>query len=236
MSESPPSGARRGAGKSQAREAQGREKVRRGRRREGRSRGDGLRICAGCGEACDPQGLLRLVAGPDGRAHVDVRGKAPGRGCYLHARLRCFQEAVKRRKVGRTLKTDGLIVDLEALLAEARAGVVGRIGHLLSLSQKAGRIVSGAETVHRTLDRGGIAVLLVAPDASPQTAERVIGWGRASGVAVFETSQTVEDLGRLLGKAPRAVVGLRPGELARTLQRELTNAEAIGAGPRCLGF
>ena len=222
---------RRGGGESKPRPgAEPRARSRGSRRREGRSRGDGLRSCAGCNEAASPEALLRCVAGPDNVAHVDHRGKLPGRGCYIHPRVRCLREAVKRRRIGRTLRAEGLQVDEELLLSEAREGVTLQVGRLLSVGQKAGRVVSGAETVQRALQKGVLTFVIVAADASPQTMDRVTGWGRAAEVAVYQLTQTVDELGGLLGKAPRAVAGMRHGEISRAVEREILRAEGLESG------
>ena len=195
---------------------------RRTRTKEGRSRGDGLRTCISCRRAAPPKELLRIVAGPDGLAHVDIRGKAPGRGCYLCSSRSCFADAVKRRKVGRALRAEGLRVQEERLLSEARAGIRVRFTHRLALSQKAGRAVSGAEMVKKAVLGGRAALLLLSEGASTQTAERARGWALATGTEVFSLPLGVEELGDLIGKAPRAVVAVLPGELAKSIALELS--------------
>jgi len=209
------------------------KRLRKSRRQ--RSRGDGLRTCAGCGEARSPREMIRVVAGPDGKAHVDLSGKAPGRGCYLDPRTKCVREAVKRKRIGRTLRKERLTIDGDALLAQAVVGVEKQLEKLLSLARKSGRVVSGAETVHRSLASGAVKYLLVAADASAQTIERLIGWGMANEAKVYQVALSVDDLGRVLGKAPRAVAGMRSGEISRAVEREIRLAEGLDFGVRQLG-
>lgn len=198
------------------------------RRRLDRSRGDGHRTCLGCGEDRPAEELLRLVVGPDQAVHVDLRGKGPGRGGHIDARVACFRDAVKKRRIGRALKVEGLHIDADLLLDEARAAIRSRLVHFLALSQKSGRVVSGVESVGRSLERNELAFVLLARDASSLTARRVEGWARPTGVRVLPSLLEAELIGHTLGKPPRAVVGIRAGELARVLFRDLTRAAELG--------
>ena len=63
----------------------------------------GTRTCAGCGARVDKDRvrseMVRLVLAPgdDGlRAHVDLAGSGVGRGSWVHARPKCFQDACTR--------------------------------------------------------------------------------------------------------------------------------------------
>ena len=68
-----------------------------------------VRMCVGCRGRQDRSDLLRIVA-RDGVGMVDPRQTEPGRGVYLHPSLDCLDRAVKRRSIGRLLRTeiDGL--------------------------------------------------------------------------------------------------------------------------------
>lgn len=52
------------------------------------------RTCVACRQTEDQRGLVRLVRGPEGRVTVDERGRAPGRGAYLHPSKRCWERAL----------------------------------------------------------------------------------------------------------------------------------------------
>ena len=64
-----------------------------------------VRMCAGCRGRAGKAELLRLVA-RDGVGVVDEAQTAPGRGVYLHPRRECLEQAVKRRSMGRLLRTE----------------------------------------------------------------------------------------------------------------------------------
>lgn len=74
------------------------------------------RTCIGCRGRGDKGQLLRLV----NRATVlvvDVDHTEPGRGAYLHRRAGCVDLAVRRRAVGRALRTPS--VDTSQLIVAA---------------------------------------------------------------------------------------------------------------------
>jgi len=52
------------------------------------------RTCVGCREILAKRGLIRVVRSPEG-VQVDLSGKMPGRGAYLHDRLSCWEQGLK---------------------------------------------------------------------------------------------------------------------------------------------
>jgi uncharacterized protein len=62
-------------------------------------------MCAGCRERAAKGELIRIVA-RSGVGVVDQTHTEPGRGVYLHPRRECLDQAVKRRSMGRLLRTE----------------------------------------------------------------------------------------------------------------------------------
>ena len=58
-----------------------------------------LRSCVSCRETKPKRELLRVVRTPDGHVLVDATGKKSGRGAYLCARLSCWDNAVKKKRL-----------------------------------------------------------------------------------------------------------------------------------------
>lgn len=52
------------------------------------------RTCVGCREVQEKRSLIRLVRTQSGVV-VDLEGKVPGRGAYLHDRLSCWEQGLK---------------------------------------------------------------------------------------------------------------------------------------------
>jgi len=59
-----------------------------------------VRKCVGCGGRSEKGELIRVT-----RAGVDLTGKTPGRGAYLHKDAECVKKAKKKRSLERGLKT-----------------------------------------------------------------------------------------------------------------------------------
>ena len=66
---------------------------------------DPVRMCAGCRQRAGKRELVRIVA-REGVGTVDPTQTAPGRGVYLHPRPSCLDQAVRRRSMGRLLRTE----------------------------------------------------------------------------------------------------------------------------------
>jgi uncharacterized protein len=58
-----------------------------------------LRTCISCRETKPKRELLRVVRTPDGHVQLDPVGKKSGRGAYLCARLSCWENAMKKKRL-----------------------------------------------------------------------------------------------------------------------------------------
>ncbi|HKF36458.1 MAG TPA: YlxR family protein [Ktedonobacteraceae bacterium] len=58
-----------------------------------------LRTCVSCRQTKPKRELLRVVRTPDGHIQVDAIGKKSGRGAYLCARLSCWEDAIKKKRL-----------------------------------------------------------------------------------------------------------------------------------------
>jgi predicted RNA-binding protein YlxR (DUF448 family) len=58
-----------------------------------------LRTCISCRETKPKRELLRIVRTPDGHVLIDAGGKKSGRGAYLCARLSCWEDATKKKRI-----------------------------------------------------------------------------------------------------------------------------------------
>ena len=57
------------------------------------------RTCVACKQVRPKRELLRVVRTPDGHVLMDATGKRSGRGAYLCARLSCWQDALKKKRL-----------------------------------------------------------------------------------------------------------------------------------------
>lgn len=58
-----------------------------------------LRTCISCHVTKSKRELLRIVHTPDGHVLIDATGKKSGRGAYLCARLSCWENAVRKKRL-----------------------------------------------------------------------------------------------------------------------------------------
>jgi predicted RNA-binding protein YlxR (DUF448 family) len=58
-----------------------------------------MRTCVACKQSKPKRELLRVVRTPDGHVLLDATGKRSGRGAYLCARLSCWQDALKKKRL-----------------------------------------------------------------------------------------------------------------------------------------
>lgn len=63
-----------------------------------------IRTCIGCGAKSSKVQLLRVVRAADGSVSFDKTGRAAGRGAYVCS-SKCLEDAVKKQKFNRALKT-----------------------------------------------------------------------------------------------------------------------------------
>ena len=64
---------------------------------------------------------MRVVRTAEGHAELDPTGKKNGRGAYVHEARACWDEALKKDRLGRALKATVPPDDLERLKAHAEA-------------------------------------------------------------------------------------------------------------------
>ena len=79
------------------------------------------RTCVACRLTEAKRGLVRIVRTPEGRVALDRTGKANGRGAYVHESRACWDEALKKDRLGRALKVAVPAEDMEQLKAHAEA-------------------------------------------------------------------------------------------------------------------
>lgn len=69
-----------------------------------------MRKCIGCSESFPKKDLCRIVKTKldDGKEEVrlDLTGKMNGRGAYICKSMKCFESAVKSKRLSRTLEIE----------------------------------------------------------------------------------------------------------------------------------
>lgn len=193
-----------------------------------KSGGGKERRCIVTGEIQPAERLVRFVADPEARVVPDIAGRLPGRGMWVTASADAVNEAVRRNAFSRSAKAkrsaSGDLAGLtERRLAEA---CLGRLG----LARKAGDVVTGFEKTRAALERGELAVLLVAADSAPDGRGKMLGLAKAmtrdvtdvAGTPLVAGCFTSEELTLALGGAHVVHAGVVRGRFDGSLASDLT--------------
>ena len=77
------------------------------------------RTCVACRSTSAKRAFVRVVRTPEGTVEVDPAGKRNGRGAYLCASRSCWEDALKKDRLARALRTTVSPADAVALRAYA---------------------------------------------------------------------------------------------------------------------
>jgi uncharacterized protein len=80
-----------------------------------------LRTCIACRRSAGKRELVRLV-NSSGGIEVDLKGRKPGRGVYLCAQRKCWENGLKSNRIEFGLRTK-LSIENRQLLLEYSAGL-----------------------------------------------------------------------------------------------------------------
>jgi predicted RNA-binding protein YlxR (DUF448 family) len=126
------------------------------------------RTCILSRRTADRAELIRLVLGPDGQVHPDIRAKAPGRGAWIGVSRTELETAIAKGKLkgvlARAFKgaafeiAPGLPDRIEQALARA---ALDRLG----MEARSGTLINGADKVDQAARAGKVHLLLHAADA-----------------------------------------------------------------------
>lgn len=97
----------------------------------------------------------------------------------------------------------------------------------LSMAGAAGALVGGQVVLSGALQRGEVLEVVLAQDCAART-ERAIRDSAGEGVEFTRLSMAAADIGQLLGRGPRAAIGVRRSRSAIHLQRQLRRLRSLG--------
>ena len=122
------------------------------------------RTCILTRKSGEAQELIRFVAGPDGHLVPDIKANLPGRGAWISASRSVLEDAIRRKAVTHSLKTEiivdqGLVELVDRLLVKAALG-------RLALARKAGAVVTGATKVEQAIRSGEACLVLHSKEAA----------------------------------------------------------------------
>lgn len=179
------------------------------------------RSCLGCRSVKDKADLIRFVLAPDRTLVPDLLTKLPGRGAYTCLKAGCLRQALVRKQFQRAFKGEVTALPADEMVRQVAEKMLGHIESYLSLANKAGKVVSGTDTVLDSLRRQTAGLVLVAEDTAPESARRVRDLAERVGITCHSLASK-DRLGELLGKEFRSVVAVLHGSFVAVLLHEIT--------------
>jgi predicted RNA-binding protein YlxR (DUF448 family) len=118
-----------------------------------------------------PADMLRFVLGPEDEVVPDLKRNLPGRGVWVTADAATVAEAVKRQAFTRGFKTKArasatLAQDVDLLLERQAL-------QSLSITNKAGLVVTGSAKVEKAIAGGSILAMVHASDGGPDGIRKI---------------------------------------------------------------
>jgi len=185
------------------------------------------RTCLGCRQVKDQAELIRFVCSPEGDVLADLKGRLPGRGAYLCNSRGCIEAAVQRKQFDRAFRQSCRPIDSERLITAVGEELLAHLASLLGMARKSAKFVAGSNAVLDALGRKKqLAVVILAKDISPQIGEKVRRKAEHQNIVTTKLFDKIE-LGRILGRAERSVVGLPDGKLAEAFLIDLYRYQDI---------
>jgi|GEM_PF-177409 len=191
-----------------------------------------MRTCAGCGKSFSLSSLVRMVISPDQKIELDYMKSLGGRGAYLFPNRECFKKAENRKGFSKSFKSSKFTYESERLWENLVKVNRDRLKSDIHLAKKAGSVVSGGNNVESGLKHQKFTLLVLADDASENTIKSFSSKAASNGLPVVQ-ALTMEELGHILGKHPRAVVGISDNAFAKKIQRDGTVYDAVVNRSKC---
>lgn len=101
---------------------------------------------------------------------------------------------------------------------------MSKLSSLLGFAQRAGKLVSGEEQVEGRIRRGRVCFLIIAQDCSNNTRLKFINMAENYEVP-YACLGSKDELGQIIGKPQRAVVGVCDRKFATTIRAHLNTSE-----------
>lgn len=185
------------------------------------------RTCLGCRQVKDQSLLTRFVRSPEGDVVADVRGRLPGRGAYLCNCIKCFELAVKTKQFERTFKSSCRMIEASQLIDQVITQRLDRLRNLLGMARKSANVVAGSSAVSEALNKPcPPKAIVMAQDISPKIGEKIVRKASDRNVIITRLF-TKSELGQILGRAERSVVGLLDDKLTAAFLYDLYRYQEI---------
>ena len=93
----------------------------------------------------------------------------------------------------------------------------GAVLRLIGLGLRGRLVAVGVDRTREAAFKGTLRLAIVASDASPNSRDKIVPLLNGRGITMIETA-SADDLGRAVGRASTAVVGVLDAKLARGMR------------------
>ena len=98
---------------------------------------------------------------------------------------------------------------------------------LIGLAMKAGKICFGADSVEENLVKQKVRLLILSKDSSERTKNKFIKLCEKYNVPVI-LDGNIEELSKSIGKANKAIIGVKDINFAESIQKKYNGGDVIG--------
>lgn len=183
------------------------------------------RTCLGCRRQRPRAELIRVVRSPDGAACFDLEGRLPGRGAWVCPTPACL-DAVAAGALGHVLRAPVRVAPPAERRRELAEAFGRRLANLLTMARRMRGVKMGPTGVRAALAEGRGRLVLVAGDASPDSAA---SWAARAGAVPVRSSLEAAALGTLFGRGPVEAVAITAEGLAASILQATDRWRAFSA-------
>jgi len=98
---------------------------------------------------------------------------------------------------------------------------------LLGISQRAGKLISGQDSVERAAMAKKVFLIIVSNDASQNTKKKMESLSIKTNIPIYYWAQS-DELGKAIGKEQRKVIGITDKGIAKKIQRCINLLTGVG--------
>ncbi len=180
------------------------------------------RSCLACRTKKRKDRLLRFVLSPDREVLPDPDARLPGRGAYTCYNRNCLAIAVRQRAFNRAFREEIPVVSFDDLDILVKKIILERVLGILGLANKAGKIIAGSSLVEESLKSSmKPGIVIIASDVSEAIGAKIRILAEHNNVPVL-TQLYKNDLGAILGKAPRSAIAVKTGGFVPRIIHEIS--------------
>jgi len=156
--------------------------------------------------------MLRFVVGPNGYVVFDAKGKLPGRGLWLSARLDMLKTATVKNVFSKAARVRVQVPEnlVDEVIRQLRVGCLSRVG----LARRAGLLTQGYEKVRAALKANPFGVLLEASDGAQDGRDKIT---RLAPDVKVVAHFTAKELGQAMGRDNAVHALVEPGKMAEAI-------------------